>query len=1090
MVNPLYFFAASMVAAFLLPLADKLGRRLSLFILYAVTAAWAAAGASWLLALLPGGIQGVLHGGMQAAMHSGAAVDFGTAGFGAPLAIVLRVGLVEAAAVLAIGFTGLLSAAAMHRDLAKAPLGGSMAFIMAVMGMSGIVLTRDLFNLFVFLEISAIATYGLIGFDDRRPALRSAFKYMMAGGIASALYLIGVIYVYRFGDTLNLDIAAASVAASAAAGLGSAAGLSSAVGLSSAAGSAAIFFLLAALLVELKPFPANGWGIDVYETANPGVSALLSGASATALVVALWKLLPILGNAHLAIVAGSGLATFAAANLAGARQEGTRRMLGYSSAAQIGLVTAVVALIKLLNLGDSGFMLMVAGGLTLNHLLAKTGLFLLSGMLGEDDHKAIVSPLTLAVAGMLALGLVGLPPFPGFWAKWQLVQALAAGGHFWIIVIVLGGSLVEAFYIFRWLGRLAKSRQAATDPLDASLADAGLSGPDHLKAGGKLSGPVLAALALAGFGVLAGLNALAGLDALAGAGGSVAAGYLHWAPYLAVALLFLVDRVPGWIKAILSLAAIAAFGWLAWPGLDALRQFFALMLLGGGALYVVAALRKGGCRPGLYPLMTMVTLSLGSVLVARSSLGFFFAWETMTLSSWLLVLRGRRAEKPALAYIVFGLGGAFILMTGLATGGLTAGAAAWPFVLVLVGILVKAGVLGLHVWLPGSYAEADDEVSGLLSASLSKVAIFALFALVLGSGVPGALALGPWAWRVLGWVGLGTAMVGALYAIYQEDIKLTLAWSSMGQIGYVVLAFAVMDHAGWTTALYLALNHFLYKSMLFLAIAGVVQRIGTRNMYEMGGLIKKMPLSFLSVLMAIIALSGVPPLSGFGGKWLLYSTLIHKGWYLEAAAAFFASGVAFLYLYRLIHSIFLGQPKPEHKAVREAPLALILPQLGLMAVLMAVSVFPSLMLNPIMALAGKSFQPIFRFDGSALQSPLGYWDGTLTMVVTGVVFALCLVWMLVNLHNPQSVKQFNIVYAAERPLRPNTTHYAWAFFEPYRDALGFLTRSRAEHFWATFGTGINGLGGALRRLYTGNGQTYALHVVIYVVALYFFMGAF
>jgi formate hydrogenlyase subunit 3/multisubunit Na+/H+ antiporter MnhD subunit len=276
-------------------------------------------------------------------------MDFGTAGFGAPLAIVLRVGLVEAAAVLAIGLVGLLSAAFMHRELQKAPLGGSMAFIMAVMGLSGIVLTRDLFNLFVFLEISAIATYGLIGFDDRRPALRSAFKYMMAGGIASALYLIGVIYIYRFGDTLNLDIAAAAIAAGGTAGLGSA------TGLSSAAGTAAIFFLLAALLVELKPFPANGWGIDVYETANPGVAALLSGASATALVVALWKLLPILGNAHLAIVAGSGLATFAAANLAGARQSGTRRMLGYSSAAQIGLVTAVVAMVKLLNLGDSGF---------------------------------------------------------------------------------------------------------------------------------------------------------------------------------------------------------------------------------------------------------------------------------------------------------------------------------------------------------------------------------------------------------------------------------------------------------------------------------------------------------------------------------------------------------------------------------------------------------------------------------------------------------------------------------------------------------------------------------------------------------------
>ena len=249
----------------------------------------------------------------------------------------------------------------------------------------------------------------------------------------------------------------------------------------------------------------------------------------------------------------------------------SRRMLGYSSAAQIGLVTAVVALVKLLDLGDSGFMLMVAGGLTLNHLLAKTGLFLLSGMLGEDDSKAVVSPLTLAVAGMLALGLVGLPPFPGFWAKWQLVQALAAGGHFWIIAIVLGGSLVEAFYMFRWLGHLAKARQAAADPLDASLADSGL-----LRAGRQLIGPALAALVLAGFGVLAGLEALAGaggnaaVGAAAGGSGSLAAaaaGYLLWAPYLAVVLLFLADRAPGWFKGLVALGAIAGFGWLAWMAL-------------------------------------------------------------------------------------------------------------------------------------------------------------------------------------------------------------------------------------------------------------------------------------------------------------------------------------------------------------------------------------------------------------------------------------------------------------------------------------------------------------------------------------------
>jgi len=1030
MVNPLYLFALSLSVAFMLPLIDKLGRRVTMASVYLSISVWAVAALSWINALSAGA----------------AAMDFGTAGFGAPLAIVLRVGSEEAAGILAIAFVGLLATRAMHGAFVKAPLGGTVALLMLLMGLSGIVLTRDLFNLFVFLEISSIATYGIIGFDNRKKALAGAFKYMVAGGIASSLYLIGVIYVYRFGDTLNLDLAIA------------------APGLKGTAGTAAIFFLLAALLVELKPFPANGWAIDVYETANPGVSAILSGAAATALLLVLWKITPLLLPVHLAAVAGSGLATFAAANLIGARQTGARRMLGYSSAAQAGLIAAVVALGPLLGF-RSGATAAIAGGLLLNHLLAKTGLFLLSGVLGDDGSRdrarGPLAPVSLVAAGILILGLAGLPPFPGFWAKWELLGTLAAGGSWWIVVLVLGGSLVEAFYLLRWFGSLAKGRD----------------GEAPISLGSGLATPAAAAAALFAFGALSGWTRFVQDPLL-------------WAPLAAAALLFLMDGTPGWLKALLSIAAVAVFAFLAHDRLDGLRLFFALMLLGGGAMYSFAAMYKGGARRGLHPLLTATTLAFGGILVAKSSVALFFAWETMTVASWLLVLRGKKGEKAALRYIAFGLGGAFLLMTGLLVGGPegAAGAAPLALLLILSGLLVKAGALGVHIWLPGAYAEADDEVSGFLSSSLSKASIFVFAAAILAFG--GALPLAPWSWRLLGWLGLATALFGALYAVYQEDIKLTLAWSSMSQIGYIILALAVMNEAGWTTALYLALNHFLYKSMLFLAVAGVVLRVGTRNMYEMGGLIKKMPISFLSVLMAIIALSGVPPLSGFGGKWLLYSALLEKGWYLEAAVAFFSSAVAFLYLFRLIHTIFLGQPKLAHRDIREAPLVLLIPQVVLMLVLFAVSTFPRLMLDPIMKISGASFSPIFGIRGTAMTSPLGYWDGTLSMIVTGVVFVLCLVWMLVNLHNPQSVKQFNIVFAAERPLRPNTTHYAWAFFEPYRDALGFLTRSRAERFWATFGTGINGLGGALRRLYTGNGQTYALHVVIYVVALYFFMGAF
>jgi formate hydrogenlyase subunit 3/multisubunit Na+/H+ antiporter MnhD subunit len=143
-------------------------------------------------------------------------------------------------------------------------------------------------------------------------------------------------------------------------------------------------------------------------------------------------------------------------------------------------------------------------------------------------------------------------------------------------------------------------------------------------------------------------------------------------------------------------------------------------------------------------------------------------------------------------------------------------------------------------------------------------------------------------------------------AVFQEDIKKLLAYSSMSQVGYIVMTVGLMSHLGWVTAIYLSFNHLFFKALLFLAIAGVISRVKTRNMYEMGGLIKKMPLSFISVLVAIIALSGVPPLSGFGSKWMMYTALIEKGWFYIAGLAFFASTVAFLYCFRLIHTIFLG----------------------------------------------------------------------------------------------------------------------------------------------------------------------------------------
>jgi NADH:ubiquinone oxidoreductase subunit 5 (subunit L)/multisubunit Na+/H+ antiporter MnhA subunit len=306
----------------------------------------------------------------------------------------------------------------------------------------------------------------------------------------------------------------------------------------------------------------------------------------------------------------------------------------------------------------------------------------------------------------------------------------------------------------------------------------------------------------------------------------------------------------------------------------------------------------------------------------------------------------------------------------------------------------------------------------------------------------------------------------------------------VGQVGYIVLGLAAMSHLGWVSALYHTVNHLLFKGLLFLAIAGVIYRTGTRRMYEMGGLIKKMPLSFISVLMGIIALSGVPPLTGFGGKWLLYEALIERGWYLQTAAAFMASTIAFLYCFRLIHSVFLGQPKPRFKEIREAPAWFIIPQYILIMLIMGISFFPARLLKPISRAVAPVFEATIVWKGGTALSTLGYWNGTILMLIVMAVFGLVFVLLALMGPRPQKVGQFNIVFAAERPESPETTHYAYRFFTPYERAMAPLLRPLVRRFWNGVSEWSHTAADALRQVYTGNMQTYAVYIFIFGLLLY------
>lgn len=1043
MPNPILLIAVALGTAFLLGLLEERRRRLAWAISLAALAFLSWVPATWLLALATG---------------QATPVEILTAGAPPPFAINLRLGLAEAALTLLVNLTGLLTTLYLKDRLLDLGRRAMAVLLVAVMALDGLILTRDLFNLFVFVELTAIATAGLLLLSEDARALAAGFKYLMVAQFISVLLLIGILFAYHAGGTLNLDGLAGAPSV-----LGAGQGW-----ILEAGGGIAFLLMFVALVAELKPFPANGWALDIYESAHPAFAALFAAASGTAALFAVDKLLTIGGPAWLGAATAIGLVTFLVAHLFALPQGNDRRLLGYSSVAQTGLVLVVIGQRDLL--GDRYFF--VAFGLLAAHAVAKAGLYWLSGLMAERGLSAWAALrgrpwLILAFASFLAL-LTGLPPFPGFYAKWELIHHLAGADRLALLGLILLGTLIEAGYLFRWFGYVIKRPPPASAPLHC---------PIHQTL------PILVALVGAwGLGWVWG--ELSGQTQL----------LLTWP--LAFALLFLLlEWLPSWVKNTLAIAGLLAFFAATHDYYDPLRLIFALIFLVGGAIILLACYAASGRRIGFYPSALLMYAGLAILVLAEDSFQFFAAWELLTIGSYFLILRGQAAEPHALSYLLFSLGGAFLLLTGFALaaqgapqlaladlGGVPASLSGWVFVLLAIGFMTKTAALGLHVWLPGAHAEAETDVSPMVSGILLKAGLFGLFLLLTHLGRQQLYGIE--LTHVILWIGALTALFGNLLAAFQEDAKRLLAWSSIGQMGYALFGLALMNHLGWLMALMFVINHYIYKSMLFLSLGGVAKRTGTRDMYRMGGLITLMPLSFIAVLIGIIAISGVPPLSGFGGRWIFYNAILDTEARLPLVILFFAGPIAFLYLFRLIHTVFLGQLKDEHRRVREAPFWILLPQMLFVALLIAFALVPGVALRQVDDYIARFFPDGgLTWDGLSIVSHYGYWNPVSIMLIIGVIFMVVFAWLLFVNRRAQKVRQFNIAFAAERPHRPETTHFAWNFFAPYRKALGFLTLPLATRFWDTLTDLLHAAGDLGRRLYTGNGQTYAFHFLAFASVL-------
>ena len=380
--------------------------------------------------------------------------------------------------------------------------------------------------------------------------------------------------------------------------------------------------------------------------------------------------------------------------------------------------------------------------------------------------------------------------------------------------------------------------------------------------------------------------------------------------------------------------------------LDALSMMMLLVVTGVGGLihiYSYGYMHEDESMARFFACLSLFTFSMLGIVLANNFLMMFIFWELVGVSSYLLI--GFWFEKPSAgdaakkAFITNRLGDFGFLLGILMVWGLLgslsfstlqSALAANPALLgasaTLAGLLIFCGAMGksaqfpLHVWLPDAM-EGPTPVSALIHAATMVAA--GVYMLCRSLFLFNAESL-----HVISYIGGFTALLAALMAVQQNDIKRIIAYSTLSQLGYMVMTVGLQ---GPTPAMFHLTTHAFFKALLFLAAGSVI--IGMhheQDIWQMGNLRKKMPVTFLTFTIGTLALCGVPPFSGFYSKdAILAQALAQKSYLLFGVGVFVAALTAF-YTFRLFFVVFCGQEKSKAAAhAHESPLVITLPLIAL-----------------------------------------------------------------------------------------------------------------------------------------------------------------
>lgn len=351
-------------------------------------------------------------------------------------------------------------------------------------------------------------------------------------------------------------------------------------------------------------------------------------------------------------------------------------------------------------------------------------------------------------------------------------------------------------------------------------------------------------------------------------------------------------------------------------------------------------------KHSLFYILYLLSLAgMLGIVATGDAFNVFVFLEISSLSAYSLIALGkdRRALWAAYQYLIMGTIGATFLLIGIGlmyqmTGTLNmedlsrrlpevenTRTVFTAFAFVIVGLCLKLALFPLHLWLPNAYAYAPSIVTAFLAATATKVAIYLLIRFTFSVfGLSFSFTAVPLQilFLVLGLLGIFAA---SMAAIYQQNVKHLFAYSSIAQVGYMIVGFSVSTTTGLMATLLHMFNHALMKGAVFLALGAVMYRIGSVQLSQFQGLGRQMPLTMAAIVIGGLSLIGVPLTVGFISKWYLILATLENGWWPVAVLILVGSLLAVVYLWRIVEIAYFKPPLSTSGDIKEAPLSLLIP---------------------------------------------------------------------------------------------------------------------------------------------------------------------